>query len=177
MTGLYPYKTIVNYETNEQYKISSDNLSENHLLDGYGILYLRSGEESGATLRGLFKLNEYTGNVLYDSRNNLSNGIKSGASWVSDGVLVQLPASNYSLDVNTGVFTLIGPYLYHYLTVIYETLSDKSAYNSIGVIENSGMTLVNYLPLVFLAIVFGAILFVVLKVIIPYLNLDKENKW
>ena len=50
----------------------------------------------------------------------------------------------------------------------------STAYQAVNKTENAGATIVNYLPLLFLAIVFGAILAVVLKIILPYINLGNQ---
>jgi len=49
-----------------------------------------------------------------------------------------------------------------------------NAYDSVNKTEESGATIINYLPLLFLAIIFGAILAVVLKIILPYINLGNQ---
>ena len=51
---------------------------------------------------------------------------------------------------------------------------NSTSYNAINKTEAAGATIVNYLPLLFLAIVFGAILAVVLKIILPYINLGNQ---
>ena len=51
---------------------------------------------------------------------------------------------------------------------------DANAYVSINETENAGAGIVGYLPLIFLAIIFGAILTLVLKIIIPYINLGQN---
>jgi cytoskeletal protein RodZ len=50
------------------------------------------------------------------------------------------------------------------------TLAEKS----INGTEYSGYTVVSYLPLIFLAIIFGALLTLVLKIILPYINLGQQ---
>ena len=45
---------------------------------------------------------------------------------------------------------------------------------AVNATEQAGGTVVNYLPLLFLAIIFGAILSVVLKIILPYINLGNQ---
>lgn len=57
-------------------------------------------------------------------------------------------------------------------TYTYKPIS--SAERAVNGTEASGATLVNYLPLLFLAIIFGAILAVVLKIILPYINLGNS---
>ena len=49
-----------------------------------------------------------------------------------------------------------------------------TAYLAVNATEAAGYTIVSYLPLLFLAIIFGAILLVVLKVILPYINLGSS---
>ena len=50
----------------------------------------------------------------------------------------------------------------------------STAYTAVNATEAAGATIVNYLPLLFLAIIFGAILSVVLKIILPYINLGNQ---
>ena len=52
--------------------------------------------------------------------------------------------------------------------------NNATAYLAINSTEAAGYTIVSYLPLLFLAIIFGAILLVVLKVILPYINLGSS---
>lgn len=50
----------------------------------------------------------------------------------------------------------------------------RNAYLSTNTTEAAGSTVVNYLSLIFLAVIFGAILTLVLKVIMPYINLGQQ---
>ena len=50
----------------------------------------------------------------------------------------------------------------------------STAYDAVNKTEAAGSMVVNYLPLIFLAVIFGAILTLVLKIILPYLNLGKQ---
>jgi len=50
----------------------------------------------------------------------------------------------------------------------------STAYLAVNSTEAAGATIVSYLPLLFLAIIFGAILAVVLKIILPYINLGSS---
>jgi len=52
--------------------------------------------------------------------------------------------------------------------------NNGTAYNAVNATEAAGATVVGYLPLIFLAIIFGAILTLVLKIIIPYVNLGQQ---
>jgi len=51
---------------------------------------------------------------------------------------------------------------------------NATSYVAVNATENAGATVINYLPLLFLAIIFGAILAVVLKIILPYINLGNQ---
>ena len=53
--------------------------------------------------------------------------------------------------------------------------SDAStAYQAVNDTEAAGATVVNYLSLIFLAVIFGAILTLVLRIILPYINLGQS---
>lgn len=52
--------------------------------------------------------------------------------------------------------------------------TNSTAWQAVNDTEAAGATLVDYLPLLFLAIIFGAILIVVLKVLLPYINLGGQ---
>jgi len=119
-TVVYPYANLVNYEDDTTtYKVN-DGVAQLGVMDSYEILYLYSGVEDGALLRGVFKLNEGEGNTIYDSLQNLSNGVKSGATWINDSILVTLSAVQYTIDLVTGLLTLDTDYLYEYLFVDYD---------------------------------------------------------
>ena len=51
---------------------------------------------------------------------------------------------------------------------------NSTAYRAVNDTESAGATIVDYLPLLFLAIIFGAILVVVLKVLLPFINLGGQ---
>ncbi len=53
-------------------------------------------------------------------------------------------------------------------------IPDPAAYDAVNQTESAGATVVDYLPLIFLALVFGAILTLVLKIILPYINLGNK---
>jgi len=50
---------------------------------------------------------------------------------------------------------------------------NSTAYQAVNDTENAGATVVGYLPLIFLALIFGAILTLVLRIILPYINLGQ----
>ena len=51
---------------------------------------------------------------------------------------------------------------------------DSTAYKAVNTTEAAGASIVNYLALIFLAIIFGAILTLVLRIILPYINLGQS---
>lgn len=60
------------------------------------------------------------------------------------------------------------------ITYTYESAIGETSYLAVNDTEDSGTTLVDYLPPIFLALVFSIILAVVLKIIVPYINFGKE---
>jgi ABC-type multidrug transport system permease subunit len=77
---------------------------------------------------------------------------------------------------SSGVVTNASTAIVHELniTYTYEFISERSAYDSVEGTENAGATVVGYLPLIFLALIFGAILTLVLRIILPYINLGNQ---
>lgn len=51
---------------------------------------------------------------------------------------------------------------------------NSTAYQAVNKTEAAGATVVDYLPLIFLAVIFGALLTLVLKIILPYINLGQN---
>lgn len=49
-----------------------------------------------------------------------------------------------------------------------------TSYLAVNATEAAGYTVVSYLPLIFLAVIFGALLTLVLKIILPYINLGQS---
>ena len=59
------------------------------------------------------------------------------------------------------------------ITYTYKYIGEPTAYNSVNSTESAGYTVISYLPLIFLAIIFGALLTLVLRIILPYINLGQ----
>ena len=90
-----------------------------------------------------------------------------------------ITAANYTLTGSTlyNSTTVDAISRYHDVLINYTyTYIDSygSAYDAVNSTEAAGATTTNYLPLLFLAIIFGAILAVVLKIILPYINLGNQ---
>ena len=60
------------------------------------------------------------------------------------------------------------------ISYTYNRIADSNAYVSINDTESAGATVVGYLPLIFLSLIFGAILTIVLKIILPYISLGER---
>ena len=65
--------------------------------------------------------------------------------------------------------TVYVSYPYNYIAP-----DQANAYNAINDTEAAGAGLTGYLPLIFLTIIFGAILTLVLRIILPYINLGQN---
>jgi len=83
---------------------------------------------------------------------------------------VTLNASGYLTNATTVVFQDTGVRINY----TYTSAAGTPAYSAINDTEDAGATLVDYLPLIFLALIFGVVLTLVLKIIIPYINLGKN---
>jgi hypothetical protein len=89
--------------------------------------------------------------------------------------------------VNPSNVTIVGNYLFNSTAISFNggvnvtygyvaiPASGMNAYNAVNGTENSGYTIVNYLPLIFLAVIFGALMTLVLKIILPYINLGQQT--
>lgn len=51
---------------------------------------------------------------------------------------------------------------------------NSTAYQAVNSTEAAGANVITYLGLVFLALIFGAILLLVLKIMVPYINLGQQ---
>ena len=57
----------------------------------------------------------------------------------------------------------------------YTSANGSVAFRSVNDTEKAGIVMVDFLPILFLAIIFGVILVVVLKVILPFINLGQQG--
>ncbi len=98
------------------------------------------------------------------------------------GTTYVIPANNYTVDSTTGLVRNAsvvnwgtgGKEVNFTYTFSYIAPEQANAWESINNTEASGSTAVGYLPLIFLAVIFGAILTLVLKIILPYINLGQQ---
>jgi len=75
---------------------------------------------------------------------------------------------------STGIVTNASAIIWNNASISYTYQDVKpSAYNAVNNTESASAGIIAYLPLVFLALIFGAILIIVLRVILPYISLSK----
>ena len=116
--------------------------------------------QTGYTLVGASGLQARTFAITAVWNNTTDLLIGSGNYTVSAaGILTNITETNWAA-VNVS-------YTYNYI-------SDTGAYTALNTTEAAGSSIVNYLALIFLAIIFGAILTIVLRIILPYINLGQS---
>jgi ABC-type glycerol-3-phosphate transport system permease component len=91
----------------------------------------------------------------------------------SDGALIgsgnySVSATGLVINSTAAVFDDVN------VTYTYRSASSETSYTAVNDTEAAGATVVSYLPLVFLSLIFGAILTLVLKIILPYFNLGRS---
>ena len=92
------------------------------------------------------------------------------------GVMDQLISVGIMILVISVLFGLTFLFTAELKEQIEETASDttaSTAYQAVNDTEQAGATVVDYLPLVFISLIFGAILSIVLRIILPYVNLGR----
>lgn len=105
-------------------------------------------------------------------------------SFTSPSITFIANASNGSI-MESGKYTLTGNRLTNATATVYNPVvitytysaidgDSRNAYKSINSTESAGLTVVNYISLIFLAVIFGALLTLVLRIILPYINLGKN---
>lgn len=103
--------------------------------------------------------------VLNETKDG-ANLVVGNVTLTSDCTLLNATALN---DYALGNGTVFVSYSANYIAP-----DQANAYDSINSTEAAGAGIVGYLPLIFLAIIFGAILTLVLKIILPYINLGQN---
>src|SRR3990167_2702374 len=124
--------------------------------------------ETGWINTSIYRLNHslalgFSDPVVVVASNASNVIITSGNFTVSSDGLIQNTSGNSNL---------YGAYINFSYT--YNRITDLNAYEKVNDTEDAGATVVDYLPLVFLALIFGVILTVVLKVILPYMNIGNK---
>ncbi len=93
----------------------------------------------------------------------------------SNGLI--LASGNYSVS-STGLVRNASAVTFSTINISYTYSAiagdSRNAYESINDTEAAGATVVGYLSLIFLAVIFGAILTLVLRIILPYINLGQN---
>jgi hypothetical protein len=114
--------------------------------------------------------------AIWASYNQLNS---SGLTYApgSAGYNVSIDSGNYTLS-STGVLTNVTAWAFPNVSVSYSYNyvpdSNANAFTAINSTEAAGAGIIGYLPLIFLAVIFGAILTLVLKIILPYVNLGNQ---
>ena len=107
---------------------------------------------------------------------NQSNGT-GVITYLPVGYTALIAAGNYTVS-SSGVLTNLTTYVFPNVSVSYSYSyvpdTNANAYTAINSTEAAGAGIVGYLPLIFLAVIFGAILTLVLKIILPYVNLGNQ---
>ena len=118
-----------------------------------------------------------TGYTVDESTALEARGFVITAIWNSSGDSYNetIAITNATIS-STGVVTNATEVTYENVSIsyTYTYIDEPTAYNAINDTESAGSTIVGYLSLIFLAIIFGAILTLVLKIILPYINLGKQ---
>ena len=100
-----------------------------------------------------------------------SNCVITEARNATSGVV--LLSGNYSISNCVVTNASTTEWNNAYISYTFNYVSG-SAYTAVNSTENAGATIITYLPLLFLALIFGAILLVVLKVILPYIKVGQS---
>lgn len=131
-------------------------------LSGYSVLQTAN---TSIILKGSYALTS-----VYASKNDTKGGY-----------LFPMGLANYSLDHTSGLLTNLSNFnatLNDNLSISYTFTGigsdNQQAYLGINTTENAGFSVTSYLSLLFLALIFGAVLIVVLRVILPYINLGNN---
>lgn len=87
-----------------------------------------------------------------------------------------IPALNYSIS-SAGVLTNATPANIStvFISYTYSSIENLNGYTAVNSTEAAGAGIVTYLPLLFLAMIFGVILTVTLRIILPYINLGSQS--
>ena len=114
----------------------------------------------------LFNVN--CGTITYVANETTTGELLTVGNYTqSDCTLIN--ATEMAADGWGGNGTVYVSYPYNYIAP-----DQANAYNAINDTEAAGAGLTGYLPLIFLTIIFGAILTLVLRIILPYINLGQN---
>lgn len=138
---------------------------KNQVITNVGVSTTEANESGNITTNGL-RLAKFGEGISGISVVTAING--------SDGVVI--PAGNYSLSSTTGILTNTTGDNWDTANITYTYLdaNSQTSYQAVNGTELAGTMVVNYLSLIFLAVIFGAILTLVLRIILPYINLGQN---
>lgn len=112
-----------------------------------------TGSERGFEVVTVLAITNATGETITSSNYTVSDGVLSNTT---SSTIV----NTSNLDINYTYSSVAG--------------SEAAAYDAVNDTEDAGTTIVDYLPLVFLSLIFGIILTLVLRIILPYINLGQR---
>ena len=103
----------------------------------------------------------------------LWSGFVITSAWNRTSNLPIVVTGNITVS-SSGLVTNASALIWNNASISY-TYNDVLAtpYNAVNSTETAGAGIITYLPLVFLALIFGVILIVILRVILPYISLTK----
>ena len=93
---------------------------------------------------------------------------------VNTSSLTLITSGNYTLSGSVLTNTTAAVWPSVSINYTYNFIEERTAYDAINDTEAAGADIVDYLSLIFLAVIFGAILTLVMKIILPYINLGKS---
>jgi len=145
----------------------------NGLKDTTGEMGLETYYIYNETLDSMTEAGEYVVNI---HRPNFAMSTTIVATNASSGNLI--PSTNYTVT-SAGLISITIADSYNNsdwnVSYNYNSAEGSAAYSAVNDTEEAGTTLVDFLPILFLAIIFGAILTVVLRVILPFINLGQQT--
>ena len=162
------------------------------ILAGLTFLFVASLKEQSVESSQKTTITVLNETVTFDDQNTVQtlnaetnfSAVCNGLTYVANGtnvgtsmVLANFTRVGCTLINSSAIFTIASTgYSYiQYVSYTYDYIApdDANAYDAINETEAAGAGIVAYLPLIFLAIIFGAILTLVLKIILPYINLGR----
>lgn len=114
------------------------------------------------------------GTTALDANQFVLTGVMNGTSPYTGIGVGNATLTSAGVVTNASVLTGYAAGFSINYTYSYIANDDANAYTAVNSTESAGSTVVGYLPLIFLAIIFGAILTLVLRIILPYINLGKD---
>jgi hypothetical protein len=152
------------------------------ILIGFSFLFIAGWKQTAGTATAVSGSTTNENGFINGTSWDLNASSKEGWALVqminatngTSGALIN--TANYTVDSVTGIVTNLTGQTWNNVNFTYTwTYFGSTAYKAINQTETSGYQMVNYLGIIFLALIFGAILAVILRIIIPYINLGQQQ--